>query len=195
MKLLRRVYDWVLGWAETPYGVPALLLIAFAESAFFPIPPDVLLIALAVAAPTRAFWFAFICFIGSIAGAFLGYAIGYFAWDTIGQPIIDFYHGQATMDWVQKQYDTYGLYGLLIAAITPIPYKVFTIASGVFKFDLLTFAGASIIGRGIRFFAVGALIYRYGAPIKSFIDKNFNLVAIVFTILLVGGFVLLAWLV
>lgn len=195
MNYVRRMYDWVLGWAETPYGVPVLFLLAFAESSFFPIPPDVLLIALAVAAPARAFWFALVCFSGSILGAFLGYGIGYVAWESIGQPLVDFYNGQETMAWIGRQYDTYGFWGILVAAITPIPYKVFTIASGVFHFDLMTFTTASIVGRGVRFFALGTLLYFFGQPVKEMIDRHFNLMATLFTVLLIAGFILLKWLI
>ena len=191
---LRRLYDWVLHWAETPYGTPALLILAFAESSFFPVPPDVLLIALAVSMPSRAFWYALLCAVGSICGAYLGYGIGYFGWEAIGRPLVEFYHGQETMDWVRLQYETYGFWGVFVAALTPIPYKVFTIASGVFGFDLGTFTLASILGRGLRFFAVGTLIYFFGPPVKDLIDRRFNLMAALFTVLLVGGFVVIKWL-
>ena len=122
---LKRLYDWVLGWADTRYGAPALFLLAFAESSFFPIPPDVLLVALAVAAPTRAFRFAAICTAGSVLGGAAGYAIGVGAMQTIGQPIVDAYHGQEVMDQIQAWYEVYGFWGILLAAITPIPYKIF----------------------------------------------------------------------
>ena len=195
VRQLRRLYDWVLHWAETPYGVPALFLLAFAESSFFPVPPDVLLIALAVSVPRRAFWFALVCLAGSITGAYVGYALGYFSWETVGQPLVDFYHGHETMDWIRRQYETYGFWGILVAALTPIPYKIFTIASGVFHFDLGTFTAASILGRGLRFFAVGTLIYFFGAPIRDAIDRHFNLMAAMFVILLIGGFVVIKWLI
>ncbi len=188
---LRRLYDWVLHWAETPYGVPALFLLAFAESSFFPVPPDVLLIALAVSLPARSLWFALVCLAGSVTGAYLGYALGYFGWETVGRPLVDFYHGQETMEWIRLQYETYGFWGVLVAALTPIPYKVFTIASGVFHFDLGTFTTASILGRGLRFFAVGTLIYFFGPPIRSAIDRHFNLMAAIFLLLLIGGFVVI----
>ncbi len=191
---LRRLYDWVLHWAETPYGTPALLILAFAESSFFPVPPDVLLIALAVSIPSRAFWYALMCAIGSICGAYLGYGIGYFGWEAIGRSLVEFYHGQETMDWIRLQYETYGFWGVFLAALTPIPYKVFTIASGVFGFHLGTFTTASILGRGLRFFAVGTLIYFFGPPVKDLIDRHFNLMAALFTVLLVGGFVVMKWL-
>jgi len=191
---LRRLYDWVLHWAETPYGTPALLVLAFAESSFFPVPPDVLLIALAVSIPSRAFWYALMCAIGSICGAYLGYGIGYFGWEAIGRPLVEFYHGQETMDWIRLQYETYGFWGVFVAALTPIPYKVFTIASGLFDLNLGTFTLASILGRGLRFFAVGTLIYFFGPPVKDLIDRHFNLMAALFAVLLVGGFVVINWL-
>ncbi len=191
---LRRLYDWVLHWAETPYGAPALFILAFAESSFFPVPPDVLLIALAVSIPSRAFWYALICATGSICGAYLGYGIGYLGWEAVGRPLVEFYHGQETMDWIRLQYETHGFWGVFLAALTPIPYKVFTIASGLFDFDLGTFTAASILGRGLRFFAVGTLIYFFGPPVKDLIDRRFNLMAAIFAILLVGGFLVIKWL-
>lgn len=195
MKILRRLYDWVLHWAETPYGTPALFLLAFAESSFFPIPPDVLLIALAVSIPTRAFWFALICMTGSVTGAYLGYGLGYFGWEAVGKPLVEFYNGQDTMAWIRQQYDAYGFWGVLVAALTPIPYKVFTIASGLFQFNLGTFTAASLIGRGLRFFAVGTLIFYAGPPIKNIIDRHFNLMATLFAVLLVGGFLAIKFLI
>jgi len=194
MKAIRRLYDWVLHWAETPYGVPALFVLAFAESSFFPVPPDVLLIALAVSIPSRAFWFALVTLAGSLIGAYVGYGLGYFGWEAIGRPLVDLYDGHETMDWIRLQYETYGFWGVFLAALTPIPYKIFTIASGLFSFNLATFTSASILGRGLRFFAVGTLIYFFGPPIKETIDKNFNLMVILFTILLVGGFAAIKWL-
>ena len=189
--IIRRIYDWVLHWAETPYGTYALFFLAFAESSFFPIPPDVLLIALAISIPAKAFKYAFICTLGSLIGGGVGYAIGFFGYESIGLPIIELYHGHEIMASIKDKYEQYGFLGVLIAAITPIPYKVFTISSGFFKFNMWEFALASVIGRSIRFFAVAALIWKYGPAIKSFIDKYFNIIAVVFTILLVGGFLIL----
>jgi len=193
VKLIKKLYDWVLHWAETPYAVPALFVLAFAESSFFPVPPDVLLIALAISIPKKAFKYALICMIGSVIGGVLGYGIGMFGYETVGKPIVDFYHGQEVMELIKTKYDQHGFLGILIAAITPIPYKVFTIASGVFEFDFLLFVAASIIGRSTRFFIVAGLIWKFGAPIKSFIDKYFNLLSILFIILLVGGFVIIKY--
>ena len=193
MKLIKKIYDWVLHWAETPYAVPALFLLAFAESSFFPVPPDVLLIALAISIPKKAFKYALICMIGSVIGGILGYGIGLYGYETIGKPIVDFYHGQEVMELIKTKYDQHGFLGILIAAITPIPYKVFTIASGVFEFDFWLFTLASIIGRSTRFFIVAALIWKFGSPIRNFIEKYFNLLSILFMILLIGGFVLIKY--
>ncbi len=195
MKFIKKLYDWVLHWAETPYGVPALFILAFAESSFFPVPPDVLLIALAISIPAKSFRFAAVCAAGSVLGGILGYGIGFYGYETVGKPIVDFYHGQAVMDKVKILYDQHGFLGILIAAITPIPYKVFTIASGVFTFDFWSFVFASIIGRSARFFVVAGLIWKFGPTIKGFIDKYFNILCLVFMVLLIGGFVLIKYVV
>ncbi|MCH8125033.1 DedA family protein [candidate division KSB1 bacterium] len=192
--MIRRLYDWVLHWAETPYGMWALFLIAFAESSFFPIPPDVLLIALAISIPTRAFHFALVATIGSLIGGIAGYGIGMFGYDSIGRPIVEFYHGQEIMQAIKEWYDKYGFWAVLGAAITPLPYKIFTISSGMFSFDFFQFMIASIIGRSVRFFAVAGLIWKFGKPIKGFIDKYFNLLATLFIILLIGGFIIIKYL-
>lgn len=193
MKWIRKLYDWVLHWAETPYAVPALFLLAVAESSFFPVPPDVLLIALAMSVPSRSFRFAAICSAGSVAGGIVGYGIGLYGYEAIGRPIVEFYNGQAVMAAVQLQYARHGFWGILIAAITPIPYKVFTIASGVFQFDFWAFLAASIVGRSTRFFLVAGLIWKYGRPIKEFIDRYFNLLSFLFVFLLIAGFLILKY--
>lgn len=192
--LIKRLYDWVLHWAETPYGAPALFVLAFAESSFFPIPPDVLLIALAISVSTKAFRFAAICTVGSLVGGIVGYGIGYWGFEAVGQPIVAFYHGEEVMESIKIKYDTYGFWGVLIAAITPIPYKIFTISSGVFKFQFIEFLLASALGRSLRFFALAMLIWRFGEPIKRFIEKYFNVLAFLFVIFLIGGFILLKFL-
>jgi len=191
MKFIKKLYDWVLHWAETPYGVPVLFVLAFAESSFFPVPPDVLMIALAISIPRKSFKFAVICTVGSVLGGILGYGIGHYGYEAVGKPIVDFYHGQGVMDAIKLQYDKHGFVGILIAAITPIPYKVFTIASGVFEFDFWLFLIGSVIGRSTRFFLVAGLIWKFGPSIKAFIDKYFNLLCWAFMILLVGGFILI----
>jgi len=185
---LRRLYDWTIGWAERPGGTWALFLLAFAESSFFPIPPDVLLIALCVGASKKSFKFAGICALGSVLGGMLGYSIGFWGYDTIGEPIVKLYHGEAVMEKIQSWYDTYGFWGTLAAAITPIPYKVFTIASGVFKFPFIPFMLASIIGRSFRFFLVAGVIYIFGPTVKAIIEKYFDWLAWLLLILGVAGF-------
>lgn len=194
MRWMRGLYDWTIHWAEKPQGTWALFLIAFAESSFFPIPPDVLLIALCVGAVTKSYRFALVCTLGSLLGGIAGYGIGLYGFEIIGQPIVKAYHGQAVMEKIKVWYDTYGFWGNLLAAVTPIPYKVFTIASGAFEFSFASFMLASVVGRSLRFFAVATLLYFFGPSIKAFLEKYFNLCAWVFMILLIGGFILLKYL-
>lgn len=190
---LRRLYDWVLTWAHSRYGVPALFLLAFAESSCFPIPPDVLLMALAMSVPKRAFYFALICSIGSVLGGMVGYLIGYAFMEALGNHILAMYGLMDKWDYVGRLYQTYAGWAVAIAGFTPIPYKLFTIAGGAFKIDFLVFVIASVLSRSARFFIVAGLIYVFGPPIKSFIDKYFNLLAVVFMVLLIGGFVLVKY--
>jgi membrane protein YqaA with SNARE-associated domain len=186
--MVRRLYDWVMGWSESPYATPALFLIAFAESSFFPIPPDVLLMALAISAPRRAIYYALVCTAGSVTGGMAGYAIGYHAFEIAGKPIIEAYGIGEKFDLVGQQYQANAFAAIAIAGFTPIPYKVFTIAAGVFKIGLPTLVGASLVGRAGRFLLVGGLIRMFGPQIKSLIDKYFNLLSIAFVVLLVLGF-------
>ena len=185
---IRRLYDWVLSLAETPYAVPALFILAFAESSFFPIPPDVLLLALAVAKPKRAYYFAFWCLIGSVLGGVAGYYIGYAVWASVQDLLIPSVFKQEAFDKVTAWYGEYGVMVVFIAAFTPVPYKVFTIAAGVFQLPLLPFIGASLIGRGARFFLVAGIVRYFGDGARDFIDRNFNKLTVVFTVLLVGAF-------
>lgn len=194
LKPLRRLYDWTVAWADRPGGAWALFVIAFMESSFFPVPPDVLLIALCVGSVTRWWRFALICSVGSVLGGVAGYAIGLWGYEAVGRPIVEFYRGEAVMAKIKEWYDTYGFWGNLAAAVTPIPYKVFTIASGVFEFSFAQFLLASVIGRPLRFFAVAGMLRVFGPSIKRLIEKYFDIVAIVFTVLLIGGFVLLKYL-
>lgn len=189
--VVRRLYDWVLSWAETPYGVLALFLIAVAESSFFPIPPDVLLIALALSVPTKAFRFAMWCTIGSVLGGMLGYYLGFALWSTVEPLFIPTVFTAEEFLWVTGLYNRYGIEIVFVAAFTPIPYKVITIAGGVAQIDFLAFTLTSVVGRGARFYLVAAVIHRYGALAKELIDKYFNLLTLAFTILLVGAFLLL----
>lgn len=190
---IRRLYDWVLHWAETPYGSLALIILAFAESSFFPVPPDVLLIALAISIPRRSFFYALETSIASVIGGMFGYYIGLALMDFIGWRIIDFYNARALFTELFKTFNEYNFWAVLIAAITPIPYKVFTISAGAANANFVVFMLASIIGRSIRFFAVGSLIFIFGERIKNFIDKYFNWLSIVFVVLLIGGFLLIKY--
>ncbi len=190
---IRKLYDWVLHWAETPYGSLALIILAFAESSFFPVPPDVLLIALAISIPKRSFFYAFECSISSVIGGIFGYLIGIALMDVIGCKIIEFYNARELFTQLFQKFNEYNFWAVLIAAITPIPYKVFTISAGAANATFWVFLVASVIGRSIRFFAVGTLIYFFGERIKNFIDKYFNWLSILFMVLLIGGFLLIKY--
>jgi membrane protein YqaA with SNARE-associated domain len=188
-RLLRWLYDWTMHWADTRHALGALFVIALAESSFFPVPPDVLLIAIVAAAPARWLVAAGLCTLGSVAGALLGYAIGWGFMATLGQSIVDFYHAQRHWDRVVEVYTgPWGLWFMAGAAFTPIPYKVATIAAGATHMALVPFVLVSILGRGARFFLVAAILRTFGAPVRRTIEKNFDLAALLFLVLLVGGF-------
>jgi membrane protein YqaA with SNARE-associated domain len=189
--MLRHLYDWVLHWAATPYGLWALFLLAFAESSFFPIPPDILLIALCVALPLRSFRYALICSVGSVLGGCLGYLIGWQFMASLGIRIVEFYGLADKVAAIEILFRTYDAWAVGIAGFTPIPYKVFTISAGMFKIDFGVFVLASVVSRSARFFIIAGLIYLFGPRIQVFIDRYFNLLAVSFTVLLVGSFVLL----
>jgi membrane protein YqaA with SNARE-associated domain len=194
--MLRRLYDWVLHWAETPYGVPVLALLAFAESSIFPIPPDVLLIALTLSVPANALWYATVCSVGSVLGGMLGYVIGWLFWEAVEGFFLTYVFSEALFNQVGEYYADNALLYIFTAAFTPIPYKVFTIAAGVWH-DRVSFATlvlASAIGRPLRFFLVAGLIQIFGNPIKRFIDKYFDLCSMAFVGLLVLGFIVIKWL-
>jgi membrane protein YqaA with SNARE-associated domain len=190
---MRRLYDWVLGWADHTYSGWALFGIAFAESSFFPIPPDLLLIALAVAVPTRAFRYAAICSAGSVLGGGFGYLIGSNFFDVIGEPIVRFYQAEEHYNRVRDLYQQYGGLAVFTAGLTPIPYKVATITAGFFDVNFGVFILSSALSRSLRFFLIGGLIRFFGARIKSFIDTYFDILSLAFLVLLVAGFVILRW--
>lgn len=187
---LRRLYDWTLSWADTRWGPAALGVLAFAESSFFPIPPDPLLMALALGRPAKSLRFSLLCTAASVLGAFLGYAIGYFLWQWLGEFFFAYVPGftEANFQYVQRKFEDNAFLAIFAAALTPIPYKVFTVAAGVFESSLVALLAASVLGRGMRFFAVGALIRIWGAPAKEFIDRHFNRLTIVFFVLVAAGF-------
>ena len=197
MNIVKRLYDWVLSWGNSRWGAWALFFFALAESSFFPIPPDVLLIALCLGVVSKSFRYALICLSGSIIGAILGYFIGFFLWQNPSGEYTAlanwFFEHVFTVESfmsVGALYDKYNFWIVFTAGFTPLPYKLFTITGGLFHINFVMFILASIVSRGLRFFLIAGLIWKFGAPIKSFIDKYFNLLAIAFTILLVGSFIL-----
>ena len=192
--LVRRLYDWVLHWADTPYGLQALAILALAESSFFPIPPDPLLIALCLGATGRALRFAAVTTIASVVGGLLGYAIGAVVWGSVSGFFFEYVPGVTPEAFasVQGLYDRWDFWAVFMAGLTLIPYKVFTISAGVFAINFPVFVVASVLSRGLRFFLVAGLIYLYGEPIRSFVDRYFNLLTWVFLLIFVLGFVLIS---
>ena len=186
--MIRRLYDWVIRLAGHRYAIPAMGAVAFAESSFFPIPPDVMLIPMVLANREKAFRIALVCTVCSVLGGLLGYAIGYYFFETIGEWVVRTYGLQAGLDKFRAGFHEWGIWIILIKGLTPIPYKLVTIASGAAHFDLFTFVWASIVTRGIRFFLVAALLWKFGEPIRSFIEKRLTLLTWLFLIALVGGF-------
>jgi membrane protein YqaA with SNARE-associated domain len=192
--MLRSLYDWVIRLSEHPKSLWAMGAVSFTESSFFPIPPDVMLIPMVLAQRAKAWLIAAVCTASSVAGGFFGYAIGFFFFETIGQWLIQFYGLQSGFAQFQEQFNQWGLWIILVKGLTPIPYKVVTIACGVAKFDLVVFGLASLATRGARFYLVAALLYVFGQPIRSFIERHLTLVTSAFVVLLVGGFVALGYL-
>ncbi len=191
---LRRLYDWVLGWAYTPYGLVALVLLCASEAFFFPIPPDPLLMALALGAPARSFRFAAWATGASVAGGVLGYLLGWGAWSLLGDWFFAWVPGvtEEAFASVGELYDSYDFWAVFLAGLTPIPYKVFTLSAGVFAINFPVFVVASVLSRGLRFFVVAGLIWKFGPPVSRFIDRYFNLLTILFGVLLVLGFLVVA---
>ena len=190
MGALRGLYDWTIALGRTPYALWALAAVAFVESSFFPIPPDLLLIPMVIAAPHRAWLIAGVATIASVLGGLFGYFIGAVLFDSVGAAIFDFYgKGDAVAEF-NARFNEYGAWAVLIAGMTPFPYKVITIMSGWTGLSLPIFIVASVIARGARFFLVAALLWKFGAPIRDFIERYLGLVFIAFCVLLIGGFYL-----
>jgi membrane protein YqaA with SNARE-associated domain len=192
--VLRPLYDRTMALASHRHAALVLAAVSFLESSIFPIPPDILLIPMVLADRRRAFFLAGLCTLASVAGGFLGYAIGYFAFEAIGRPILETYHAMAQYDALEASFARWGAWIIVLKGMTPIPYKLVTIASGALKFDLATFALASLVSRAIRFFLVAALLRRFGAPIRDFIERRLMLLTTAFLVLLVGGFLALRYL-
>lgn len=186
LESLHGLSTWMISWAYTPYGAIALAVLAFAESSCFPLPPDILLIALCIIDPKRSFFYASVCSAASVVGGVFGYGLGRYG----GRPLLKRLFAEAKIRLVENYYQRYDAWAVGIAAFTPIPYKVFTIAAGTFLLDLKRFIAASLLGRSGRFFMVGTLFYLFGKPIASFIQKYLNLLSVLFVLLLVAGFAL-----
>lgn len=191
---IRRLYDWTVSWADRPGGTWALLLIAFAESSFFPVPPDVLMIALCVGAPRASFRFALVCSIGSVLGGAFGWVLGAAAWHVLRDVFIPYVFPQSTFDQVQALYQNNAFLAILTAAFTPIPYKVFTVAAGVLDVSLPTLLIASAIGRSARFFGVATVFFLFGRQMRALIERYFDLLTWALLAVGVAGFVVVRYL-
>lgn len=203
---LHALMDWVEGLAEKRFAVGILFGLAFIESIFFPIPVDVLLIALCVSVSKRSYWFAAVCTAGSVLGAFGGYAVGYWLWYEATGTGVQAYSGLATFffdnipgfteanfEAVATKYRELGFWAIFVGGFTPLPYKIFTVSAGIVQLNLVTFFVASVISRGLRFFLLATLFYLFGEPIKAFIDKYLGWLSIAFVVLLIGGFIALEY--
>jgi membrane protein YqaA with SNARE-associated domain len=192
--MLQRLYARILDIAAGPNALLALIAVAFAESSFFPLPPDVLLIPMVLARPRQAFRLAAVCTLASVVGGMLGYAIGYFLFDAIGRPILEYNHAMGGYAALQQAYANWGVWIIILKGMTPIPYKLVTIASGVVHFNFVSFVGASVICRSMRFFLVAALLWWFGDAARVFIERRLMLVMALFAAALVGGFVVVRYL-
>lgn len=191
---MNAIYDWSMRISRTKYALCFLIIFSFVESSFFPIPPDVLLIPMVLACRNKAWLYAGVCTIASVLGGYLGYGIGMFLYDLVAVPILNFYGYMQQFDEFKQYYNEWGAWIVFGAGVTPFPYKVITIASGITHLDLFTFTIASVLSRGLRFFLVAGLLWYFGAKIQAFIEKNLGWLSIVFFILLIGGFVALKYL-
>jgi membrane protein YqaA with SNARE-associated domain len=191
---MKKIYDWMMRLAAGPKAPYALAAVSFAESSFFPIPPDVMLVPMVLANRAKAWWYATLATITSVIGGAAGYAIGYFLFVAVGQPILKFYGHTGSLDQVFSWFNDWGVWILIVKGMTPFPYKVLTILAGAAKMDLISFMLASVVARSMRFFLVAGLLYHYGEPIREFIEKRLTLLTTVFVILLVGGFVAIKYL-
>jgi membrane protein YqaA with SNARE-associated domain len=193
--LLRRLYDWTIALAVSRHAEAALFGVAFAESSFFPLPPDLLLVPMTLAQPKRAWRYAGVCTLASVLGGLVGYAIGYFLLASVGRPILQFYGVMEQYHELKTLFDQWGVWIILIKGMTPIPYKLVTITAGALNFALAPFILASIVSRSMRFFLVAALLWKFGEPVRVFIEKRLELVTSGFLAILVAGFFLIRYLV
>ena len=191
--MLRKLYDRVLRLAASPLAPVWLAVIAFSESSFFPVPPDVLLVPMSLARPNRAFRYALISTAASVVGGVAGWLIGYALFDVLARPLLHFYHYEDAFNAFQLRFREYGAYIILIKGLTPIPYKIVAIASGAARFDLLLFVVLSIVTRGVRFFIIAVLLRQFGEPVRAFIEKRLGLVMLLTAVLAIVGFILIKY--
>ena len=189
--MLRSLYSWTLSLATSPYALWALAVVAFVESSFFPIPPDVIMIPMIIAAPRRAFLIAGVATVASVLGGLFGYYIGYGLFEAVGRPIFEFYGKDAAVAEFSAKFNDYGPWAVLVAGVTPFPFKVITIMSGVTGLSLPVFIISAVVARALRFFIVAALLWKFGEPIRDFIERRLGLMFIVFCVLLFGGFAMI----
>ncbi|WP_289042229.1 YqaA family protein [uncultured Aliiroseovarius sp.] len=192
--MIRRLYDWTMGLANTRHALWALAVVSFLESSVFPIPPDVLMIPMIIARPSRAFVIATVALVASVIGGAFGYFIGWGLYESVGQPVLEFYGKTDEFGHFSDTYNQWGAWAVLIAGVTPFPYKVITILSGSTGLHFGVFMVASVIARGLRFFIVAALLWKFGAPIRDFIERRLGLMFILFVVILLGGFYLVKYL-
>lgn len=192
--MIRRLYDWTISLAGSPSALWALGIISFIESSFFPIPPDALMIPMIIARPHQAFWIATVAMVTSVLGGLFGYFIGAVLFETIGQPIFDFYGKSDDVAAFSENFNAYGAWAVLIAGVTPFPFKVITIMSGVTGLSIPVFIVSAIIARSLRFYLVAALLWKFGEPIRDFIERRLGLMFTLFCLLLVGGFYMIRYL-
>ncbi len=192
--MIRKLYDWTMSLADHPRALWVLAAVSFVESSVFPIPPDVIMIPMILARPSRAWLIALVCLVASVLGGLLGYAIGAFAFDAIGRPILESLGKADAVEAFNTRFNDFGFWAVLIAGLTPFPYKVITIMSGWTGMPLATFVVTSILARGLRFFIVAALLWKFGAPVRDFIERRLGLMFTLFCLLLLGGFFALRYL-
>lgn len=193
MNQIRNLYNWTLRLSGSKHATPALATVSFVESSVFPIPPDVMLIPMCIARRDKAFFYATVCTVASVIGGLLGYAIGYFLFETLGQKILEIYGAADKFSDMQHRYDEYGGWIILAKGLTPFPFKILTILSGVMKMNLQIFILSSIAARAMRFYLVAGLLWKFGAPIQAFIEKYLGWVTLAFLFVLIGGFVAVAY--
>ena len=191
--MIRQLYDWTLRLADTKHALWALACVAFLESSVFPIPPDILMIPMILARPHRAWLIALVAMVASVLGGTMGYFIGAGLFETVGRPVLEFYGKAERAEQFSQRFNDYGAWAVLIAGVTPFPYKVITIMSGWTALSLPVFIVSSVVARGLRFFVVAALLWKYGPPIREFIERRLGLMFSLFVVILVGGFLLVKY--